>query len=48
MGDTEFNLGLGANYNLTANWSVGVSYQGAVASDAKTSNSYYLSTAVGF
>ncbi len=48
MGDTEFNLGVGANYNITDRWSAGVSYQGAVASDAKTSNSFYLSTALGF
>jgi hypothetical protein len=48
MGDTEFNLGVGANYNITDSWSAGVSYQGAVASDAKTSNSFYVSTALGF
>ena len=48
MGATAFNLGLGANYNITDKWSAGVSYQGSVASDAKTSTSFYLSTAFGF
>ncbi len=48
MGDTEFNLGLGVNYSLTSAWTVGASYQGAVAADAKASNSFYISTAFGF
>ena len=48
MGDTAFNLGLGANYSLTSSWTVGVSCQASVASDAKASNSFYVSTALGF
>ncbi|MBW8780731.1 MAG: autotransporter-associated beta strand repeat-containing protein [Verrucomicrobia bacterium] len=48
MGDTEFSLGLGVNYSLTANWTVGISYQGVIAADSKTANSFYVSTALGF
>ncbi|MFA6289129.1 MAG: autotransporter domain-containing protein, partial [Opitutaceae bacterium] len=48
MGDTAFNLGVGANYSITPAWTVGASYQGAVAADAKTSNSFYVNTAIGF
>ena len=48
MGNTAYNLGVGANYNVTEKLTLSASYRRSMATDAMVSNAYYLNAALSF
>jgi outer membrane autotransporter protein len=48
MGDTEFDVGVGADYNLTEQWRLHVNYQAGFAEQAKMSNSVSAGASYAF
>ncbi len=48
MGTTQINVGVGANYSLTPQLVLRASYEAGFSSDAKTSSSFFIGTALSF